>query len=78
MIVENKSKINKKVFNFFDLISNIKEHINIKIGISTKIIYLSIKIGCLIKLYVRGRKYEKNNIRSKKKYLLENLNTVFL
>ena len=57
---------------------NIKEDINIKIGISTKIIYLSIKIGCLIKLYVRGRKYEKNKIKSKKKYLLESLNTVFL
>ena len=78
MIVEIKSKINKKIFTFLGLISNIKEDINIKIGINTKIIYLSVKIGCLNKLYARGKKYEKNNIKSKKKYLLENLNIVFL
>ena len=60
------------------LISNIKVDIIIKIGINTKIMYLSVKIGCLNKLYTRGKKYEKNNSKKKKKYLLENLNTIFL
>ena len=36
----------------------IKIDIKINIGIRTKIIYLSVKIGVLIKLYVIGRKYE--------------------
>tara|TARA_Y100000022_G_C13091013_1_gene302256 strand:+ start:337 stop:525 length:189 start_codon:yes stop_codon:yes gene_type:complete len=60
------------------LISNIKEDIIVNIGIKTKIMYLSVKIGCLNKLYVRGKKYEKNNIKNKRKYLLENLNITFL
>ena len=42
MTVDSKSKINKKILIFWDLISNVKEDINIKIGISTKIIYSTI------------------------------------
>ena len=43
-------------------ISIIKEDISIIMGIRTNIIYLSIRIGCLINPYNNGIKYEKNKI----------------
>ena len=66
-----KVKLIRK-FLILGLISNIKEDINIKIGISTKIIYLSVKIGCLNKLYARG-KNRKNSINKVKRVFTREL-----
>ena len=47
IMVGTNINIRMRIFNFLSLISKINEEININIGINTKIIYLSVKIGVL-------------------------------